>query len=287
MTDPFDNWINKLFERWLGELTHQEIARALKALTRDYVQRRTRLRGKALEGRGKQAAFACYYAPRHFLIVRDVMKALGDCPRPQAEGLSPSSKIKVASKTGTVPKNGDSPLQLIDLGCGSGVAGAAWALHSGGNVVGVELDPDVAREAAFTYRDLGVRGGIVRCHIARYRWPKPPLGIVAAFTVNELDERDRERLWRELERQIKGCSRLLVLEPLATGIAPWWREWAERVIELGGRADEWHFDVELPERVHLLGKSAGLKPDKLGARTLWLEPRPKGRGAAEGGNEDS
>ena len=77
MPDPFENWIEKLFERWLGELTHQEIARALKALTRDYVQRRTRLRGKALDGRGKQAAFALYYAPRHFVIVREVLKALG------------------------------------------------------------------------------------------------------------------------------------------------------------------------------------------------------------------
>jgi len=280
--DPFENWIEKLFERWLGELTHQEIARALKALTRDYVQRRTRLRGKALDGRGKQAAFALYYAPRHFVIVREVLKALGDCP---GRGLSPFSNADADSTTGTAPavrctaqarvrfanpKSGDGPLQIIDLGCGSGVAGAAWALHCGGNVVGVELDQDVLREAAFTFRDLGVRGGGIRCHLAKYRWPKPPVGIVAAFTVNELDERDRERLWRDLEKQVKGGSRVLIVEPLATRITPWWQEWSKRVIELGGRADEWHFDVELHERVHLMGKSAGLKPERLGARTLWL-----------------
>lgn len=245
MPDPFENWIDKLFDRWLGELTHREIARALKALTQDYVQRRQRLRGKALAGRGKQAAFALYYAPRHFLIVREVLNALA------------------ASGAATI----------IDLGCGSGVAGAAWALHGGGNVVGVELDPDVLREAAFTFRDLGVRGGCVRCHIAKYRWPKPPVGVVAAFTVNELDEGDRERLWRELEKQHSGGSQVLIIEPLSTRISPWWQAWAERVVALGGRADEWHFDVELPERVHLLGKSAGLNPEKLGARTLWLQPR--------------
>ena len=131
MPDPFDIWIAKLFDRWLSELTHQEVARALKVLSRDYVQRRTRLRGKALEGRGKQAAFALYYAPRHFVIVREALKALTT----------------------------DSPSEIIDLGCGSGVAGAAWALHCGGNVVGVELEPDVLREAAFTFKDLGVRGG--------------------------------------------------------------------------------------------------------------------------------
>lgn len=244
MTDAFHNWIDKLFERWLSELTRQEVARALKVLTRDYVQRRTRLRGKALEGRGKQAAFALYYAPRHFVIVREALKSL-DAPT-------------------------DSPREIIDLGCGSGVAGAAWALHCGGNAVGVELDPEILREAAFTFKDLGVRGGGVRCHIAKYRWPKPPVGIVAAFTVNELDERDRERVWRELEKQVKGGSRVLILEPLSTRITPWWQDWSERVVALGGRADEWHFDSSLPERVHLLGKSAGLKPDKLGARTLWL-----------------
>ncbi|MCB9893998.1 MAG: class I SAM-dependent methyltransferase [Planctomycetes bacterium] len=245
MPDPFDNWIDKLFERWMGELTHQEVARALKALTRDYVQRRTRLRGKALEGRGKQAAFALYYAPRHFVIVREVLKALG------------AAAI------------GETPMPLVDLGCGSGVAGAAWALHSGGNVVGVELDPEILREAAFTFKDLGIRGGGVRCHLAKYRWPKPPVGVVAAFTINELDEKDREQVWRELEKQLRGGSRVLIIEPLATRIAPWWQDWAERIAAHGGRADEWHFDVDLPERVHLLGKSAGLKPEKLGARTLW------------------
>jgi SAM-dependent methyltransferase len=266
--DPFDNWINKLFTRWMAELTHQEIARALKALTQDYVQRRQRLHGKALAGRGKQAAFALYYGPRHFLVVREVLKALGDCPG--SSGLSPSLQAQAASTTGTVPKSGDSPLSIIDLGCGSGVAGAAWSLHCGGHIVGVELDPDVLREAAFTFRDLGVRGGGVRCHLAKYRWPKPPVGIVAAFTVNELDEGDRENLWDELQKQIKGGSRVLIVEPLSTRIAPWWQDWSERLTTLGGRADEWHFDVELPERVHLLGKSAGLNPEKLGARTLWV-----------------
>ncbi|MCA8914346.1 MAG: class I SAM-dependent methyltransferase [Planctomycetes bacterium] len=246
MPDAFDNWIEKLFARWMGELTHQEVARALKALTRDYVQRRTRLRGKALEGRGKQAAFALYYAPRHFVIVREVLKALGTAA------------------------TGESPMPLIDLGCGSGVAGAAWSLHAGGNVVGVELDPEILREAAFTFKDLGIRGGGVRCHLAKYRWPKPPVGIVAAFTINELDEQDRERVWAELEKQVKCGSRVLIIEPLATRIAPWWQDWAERAIAIGGRADEWHFEVDLPERVHLLGKSAGLKPERLGARTIWI-----------------
>jgi len=246
MTDAFNNWIDTMFDRWLGELTHKEIARALKALSIDYVQRRGRIRGKALAGRGKQAALALYYGVRHFVIVQETLIAL------------------------EVPE--DVPKQIIDLGCGAGVAGAAWSLHCGGkpSVLGIELDPDIMREAEYTYKDLKLRGKLIRCHLSKYRWPKPPVCIIASCFVNELNERDRERLWHSLEKQTRDGSRVLILEPLAVRITPWWRDWVERVRLIGGRAEEWHFDVELPESVHLLGKSAGLRPDRLGARVLWI-----------------
>lgn len=248
MPQPFDNWIDATFNRWLAELTHQEIARALKALTRDYVQRRARLRGQALAGRGKRAAFSLYYGVRHFVVVREALVALG--------------------------VSRDGPSQIVDMGCGTGVAGAAWGLHAGGEpaIAGVDLDPDCLREAALTLKALNLQGSAIRCHVSKYRWPKPPIGVVAAFTADELDLPDRERLWRRLAKQAHGGSRVLIVEPLATRITPWWRDWAERVAAMDGRADEWHFDVDLPERVHLLGKSAGLRPERVGARTLWIGP---------------
>src|SRR5690606_32516951 len=120
-------------------------------------------------------------------------------------------------------------------------AGAAWALHApGSNVVGVDLEPDVLREATHTWRDLGVRGGSVKAHLGKYRWPKPPVAVIAAFTLNELNPDDRERMWLQLTRQVQGGSIALIIEPLATRITPWWQEWSQRVTELGGRADEWH-----------------------------------------------
>lgn len=245
----FDSWIEALFERWMRVLTHQEIARALRSLSRDYVQRRARLKGKALEGRGKQAAFALYYGPRHFVIVQEALKAIGARAQPRT---------------------------VIDLGCGSGVAGAAWALLSNppAPLVGVDLNADLLREAQQTWRELGLRGGTIRSHLARYRWPKPPLDIVAAFALNELDDADRERLWQVLTRQVQAGSRVLIAEPLATGITPWWQDWAKRAEAQGGRADEWHFEATLPEKVMLLGKSAGLNSRELGARTLWLKQEP-------------
>jgi len=246
MIDPYRNWIDCIFERWLAEVTRKGIARALQSLSNDYVKRRGRIGSRASVGRGKRAAFALYYGVRHFLVVRESLIALG-APR-------------------------DIPGPIIDLGCGTGVAGAAWCLHGSGEqrVVGVERDAGMIREAELTYRCLNVKGKLVRCHLSAYRWPKPPLCIIAAFTVNELHERDRERLWHSLEEQASGGSRLLVLEPLALRITPWWQDWVERAERIGGRSDEWHFDVELPEPVRLLGKSAGLSPERLGARALWI-----------------
>jgi len=246
MTDPYHSWINTIFDRWLSELTYKEIARGLKSLSDDYVKRRDRIRYKALAGRGKQAASVLYYGVRHFVIARETLVALG----------------------------GDEnvPELIVDLGCGTGVAGAAWFLHCRGQqkVVGVELNPHIIREAEYTYKCLNITGKVIRCHLSKYRWPKPPLCVIAAFTINELNDGDRELLWSNLERQVKASSRVLIIEPLATRITPWWQEWVERVKALGGRTGEWHFDVELPEPVYRLGKSAGLQPDELGARVLWI-----------------
>src|SRR5262245_44297798 len=106
-SDAFVRWIDAAFERWLGELTWSEIARALGALSRDYVERRGRLQADdILAGRGKRAAFALYYASRHFLTVREIARRVEPPPRPR----------------------------IVDLGCGLGVAGAAWSLAIGGDV---------------------------------------------------------------------------------------------------------------------------------------------------------
>jgi SAM-dependent methyltransferase len=245
----FEAWVEALFERHLAELTWSEIARALAALSQDYVQRRHRLRsGQALAGRGKRAAFNLYYAPRHFLLVQEVLRRVGGAER--------------------------APARILDLGCGTGVAGAAWAAvwQAAPAVLGVDTSTRSLAEARLTYRALGVRGRTVQSALERLRWPAEPLGIVAAFTLNELDEGTRARaLPRVLERGRHGGG-ALVVEPLAGGITPWWDAWAQEFVANGGRADLWHLDVEIPEPVARLGRSARLDPRELGARTLWLAP---------------
>src|SRR5258708_40236972 len=99
----FDAWLAALEKRHLANLTRLELTRALRALSSCYGERREKLRsGAALEGAGKRAAFALFYGPLHFLTVTAVVRAL------------------LAHEV---------PLDTIaDLGCGTGVGGAAWAL---------------------------------------------------------------------------------------------------------------------------------------------------------------
>src|SRR3954469_23798829 len=99
--DRFHAWHDALEKRHLTTLTFQEVRRAVQALSAIYVEQRDRIdSGAALNGAGKRAAFAMYYAPLHFLLVREIVRALG------AERKMPET--------------------IMDLGCGTGAAGAAW-----------------------------------------------------------------------------------------------------------------------------------------------------------------
>src|ERR687892_691333 len=112
--DTFAHWLSALESRHLADLRIAEVTRALRALSSAYVERRhTVARGAALDSHGKRAAFALFYAPLHFLVTRHVVAALG------SDAATPSS--------------------VIDIGCGTGAAGAAWALDAGGvPVVGID-----------------------------------------------------------------------------------------------------------------------------------------------------
>src|SRR6267143_3876351 len=75
--DRFDVWLLRLEARHLADLTFSEVSRALRALSSTYVERRGRLvEGAALSGAGKRAAFALFYGPIHFLLVREIVRAL-------------------------------------------------------------------------------------------------------------------------------------------------------------------------------------------------------------------
>jgi SAM-dependent methyltransferase len=245
--DPaFASWMAALEARHLTDLTIPEVSRALRALSSTYVERRRKIgEGNALSGAGKRAAFALFYGPLHFLAIRSIVTALPGA----SEGMR----------------------TLVDLGCGTGAAGAAWATASDRlpRVVGIDRHPWALAEAVRTYRDFGLDGRTQQGDIAAARLPRAPAAIVAAFTMNELPDAARDAMLpRLLDRAGRG-DRLLVVEPLAGFVAPWWNRWRAAFEAAGGRADEWRFAGHLPAIVAKLDRAAGMNHRELTARSLW------------------
>jgi hypothetical protein len=245
--DPFPGFYAALEARHLHELRFPEVRRALSALSSLYVERRGKLPGgSALEGRGKRAAFALYYAPLHFLLVRAVVRGLGDALLPVRH--------------------------VLDLGCGTAVAGAAWAIECSptASFTGVDQSGWALAEARFTLRQLGVPGRVARGDAADAEPPARGAGVIVAFTANELAAGARERLLERLLRAASHGSPVLVVEPIARRVSPWWPAWRDAFAAAGGREDEWRERPALPPSLALLGKAAGLDPRELTGRTLVL-----------------
>jgi len=268
--DAAGAWLKALEARYLADLRPVEVARALRALSSAYVERRGRLsQGAALDGAGKRAAFALFYGPLHFLLVRAI---LGEVEPHENPPRPPVSDDVNAPR----PQEGASADLIVDLGCGTGVAGAAWALACGPatRVLGIERHPWAADQARWTCRTLGIAADIRCGDLARVRLPSRASGIVAAYTVNELPPDSRERLLRELLAAHARGTRVLVIEPIAKSHAPWWPSWAEAVGAAGGREDTWRFPLDLPGITGRLDRAAGLDHREVTGRSLYLGDQP-------------
>lgn len=240
-------WIGEIQERYGRTLTFPEIRKGVVALSRIYVEERRRIdRGAAFDGAGKRAAFACFYSPLHFLLVREIVTALGAEREP--------------------------PRRISDLGCGLAVAAAAWATlcDPRPHVAGFEKSSWAADEARWLLSTLGLRGRIYQKPLHE----APPSGrgdaVVAAYTANELETKGRGRLLEGLLSDAERGASVLVVEPLARRTSPWWPEWREKFLEASGRADEWRFPVALPPPLALLDRASGLDHRELTARSLYL-----------------
>ena len=137
-------------------------------------------------------------------------------------------------------------------------------------VLGIDTHPWTLEDARFTYRTFGLRFDVRRGHAARTRFPADTSFIVAAFVVNELTGADRNALLANLD---STKAPVLIIEPISQRISPWWDEWASAFQQRGGRADEWRARIDPPPIVKRLSKAAGLRPEVLTARSLFLPRR--------------
>jgi hypothetical protein len=248
MNQRFNEWIRELEAIHLADLTFAEVARALRALSSTYVERRGRLNeGAALSGAGKRAAFALFYGPLHFLLIHHIVADLNATADPST---------------------------LVDLGCGTGAAGAAWATACvrAPRLLGIDRHPWAVEAAARTYRCFGLTARTWLGDLAHARWPTPA-AAVAAFALNELSESSRSKVVRRLVERGRRGESVLIVEPLAGFVAPWWKETAREIEAAGGRADEWRIRVELPEIVARLDRAAGLDHREITGRSLWIAGR--------------
>lgn len=248
-----DDWLGALATRHRANLTPAEFLKAVRALSARYVERRATLAGRsAIDSAGKRAAFAAYYAPLHFLTTREVVRAVA------------------ASSSRPIDR-------LIDLGCGTGGASAAWALEQSPSpsLFGIDESGWALGEAAWTWRTLGLHGTTRRGDLvdtadrACSSREADRTALLFAWSVNELDADERDRLLRILSTPPTASCALLVIEPLARGVTPWWDVWADGLRPTGARSDDWQFDVPLPAELARIDEAAGFRREHLGARSLW------------------
>lgn len=252
-----------LEQRHLASLTRPEFTKAVRALSVRYVERRGQLPTRSpLDSAGKRAAFGLFYAPLHMLTVDAAVAAVATDAR---------------------------PTHIIDLGCGTGVCSAAWALRVPAphttparypSIDGFDLHPWALEEARWNWRTLGLRGRAVKLDAVTAleravagRTPLTATGIIAGWAVNELDAPARARLLVSVLAALNKGASFLMLEPLARGVAPWWDDWARALAPHGVVAGDHKFDVDLPPRLAEFSDGAGFNNRTLAARVMWAASR--------------
>ena len=220
-----------------------EVTRALRALSSAYVERRHKVHaGATLDSAGKRAAFALFYGPLHFLCVAHLVSAL-------------QARI---------------PESVLDIGCGTGAAGAAWATggHTAARISGIDRNRWAVDEARWTYRALGIPGSARIGDLRRLPPVGPRDGVLAAYVLNELPDALRLQLEEQLLAAAVLGAAVVVVEPIARTVTPWWEGTARRFVSVGGRADEWRFGLTRPPLIEKFDRAAGLHHDELKCRTI-------------------
>ncbi len=248
----FEAWLEKVRARHVPPLTSRELHAGVRALSARYVERRGEepVSGRALDGAGKRAAFASYYAPLHFLVAHHALAAL------------------FADELGDLER-------ILDFGCGSAAVGAAAARAAGDArgapvpLLGVDPSGWALSEARTTLACFGVRGRLRRARLPA-ALPRGATGDLWLFgwTLNELAPDEREAVRGGIEAGVRRGARVLVIEPLAGSVTPWWPEWREALASGGLVDDELRVRPDLPARLAEIDRATGLRHAELGARVL-------------------
>lgn len=249
-------WLTALERRHLAAFTRQEFTRAVRALSVRYVERRQQLPDRSpLDSAGKRAAFGLFYAPLHYFTMQTVLRHL-----------APPNRVTA----------------IHDLGCGTGVCGAAWAqaLSPAPEVIGVDANAWAVAEARWNWKTLGLhgrasRGDLVESAQRLSHLPDQALrttALLAGWAINELPAARRDRLLDIVDPLVARGLTVLIVEPLARGVSPWWPQWADRLAVSGVTATDLKFALHLPSPLDGFSESAGFRKREAGVRVMTSLP---------------
>ncbi len=245
--DAYDAWLESTVARFIPPLTFPEVRKGAVALSSLYVERREagRLGPRALEGRGKRAAFATYYAGLHFLVAWHACELLGDAARSEVT-------------------------RVVDLGCGTGAVGAAAGSACTARILALDRSGWALGEARRTYAAFGLEARTRRASLPAGlpRETGPGDLLAAGWVTNELGDEARTRFLDALFAARRRGARLLLIEPLAGPASPWWKDEAPRFEAEGIAARPLKKSLALPAWIARMDKAAGLSHRPLGARLL-------------------
>lgn len=249
LATTFDHWLASVVGRYVPPLTYAELRKGVQALSMLYVERRDEgnVAARAIDGQGKRGAFATYYAALHFITVHHALEMMGG--------------------TDTV----GTPRRIIDLGCGTGVVGAALATALPGSpaVLGVDRSGWALEEAERTWAAFGVSGRAVRAELPD---GVPQIGegdmIALGWSLSEWDDVTRAKFLRRLFKYLRKGVSLFIAEPLSTQVAPWWDEWAEQLASFGVSQELCKIAIVRPQWIQDMDKASRLDHQVVGARVM-------------------
>jgi len=247
--DAIGEWLEALHARHVAIYRPKEFTHALQALSARYVERRKELPTRSpLDSAGKRAAFAAFYAPLHLLTIREILAEVAGDAQPD---------------------------RIADLGCGTGAAGAAWALRGDSVVAGVDDNQWAVDESRWNFKTLGIDARVTRGNLVDVVNGSLAVdAVVAGWAINELTKDVRNAILPKLVAFAAERGPVLIVEPLSHAASPWWDEWVAAFAPAQCRADEWKFRTELPPMIKDLSHRAGFRRDVLGARSIWARPNP-------------
>jgi hypothetical protein len=255
-TGDVEAWLAALVARHTTSLSSPELLKCIRALSARYVEARHALPAKApADTPGKRAAFAAFFAPLHFFTVRAIVASLAAPPAVDT---------------------------IVDLGCGTGAASAGWAVACGARITGVDRHGWALDDARWTWRTLGIAGRTERGDLVAAaealalrldaRSARSTAALLA-WAVNELAPPARARLLAAVETIASRGATVLVIEPIARRVSPWWPEWRSTLAPLGAEDADWKGPAALPPPLAALDEAAGFRREALTARTLLIRPR--------------